>query len=188
MKIINIDDKYITETINKWQKTSILDNLDEDKTQKVALLLENEANYLACEEKAQKNKFDYEENIKKATPLAFAVIRRIFGSNRLTYNFDVCTTPTFLYEHNGETNAKCVQTSKLCTRYNTKMLEDLKIYNQLDAEIEIIAEKLINELNKKFSNDNIACVVHYVPIIAMGYISGDSNNIGLATRYAILSN
>ena len=179
---IQIEQSVIDKLLVKWEVTGLLQSLSEDKARKISTLLENETQYLLYRKK-DKNHLS-EDN---ASNLLLPIIRRVFSSDKLKFEFDVTNRPTFKTINDSISQAYSVNTERLRTNFPLESINDLgqNNYHGLDAEVEfcaIITDKLIEEFNEKLENKN---VVFFTPL-ELWKKQENKNDFGFWSRYVIL--
>ncbi len=131
----------------KWMRTGLLENLEKNKAQKIARLLENTAVWLLSLDKSV---------AEKLTPISLPIVRRVFDQ----IDFDVVAMPAYL---DSDGAARIVEFYPIC---NITLPSDLDLTGTVDAEVEVCHEtsqKLERFLQEKV--DSGYKIVAYTPFV-----------------------
>lgn len=141
----------MNKNLEKWEKTGLLEGLDEQEARKIAQILGNSASVFLLYYKEIPNDL--------ATRSMFPIIRRVMSQLFVKFGHDkffVPTLPAFLYPEPVDDSSLSykpyVVASKDLPSFPTlQELNDVVAYNQIDAECEIVAnysEKVVETISR----------------------------------------
>ena len=153
------------QTRNKWEKTGLLIDLDDETAIKISQLCENQVRHLQFTHSTdEKNINLYQLDFLYRN--SFQLIRRIFGDPKeLTFTFESSVVPAFLYTKEGEKEergrAMTIHYYDYESYFTKKEIEELDnepfYYNFCrDAEKVLqLSERFKNELNEKYAGKHL---------------------------------
>jgi len=175
--------KTSDETVEKWRKTGLLQDLDEEREYKVAQLLENQAKYLL---EIYNNKPDLivAKDVKKELSpanidIAFPVVARLFRD--LDLDWDVIQLPAGLPGTGDPVVAKTHTLSSTVRSISDEEIGSTDVGSRMAAEIELIScivDLVRAELTEKWKNKKVWV---YKPLIFSRI--GETNEYNIIMRY-----
>lgn len=146
----------LTETIDKWDRTGLLEGLDFDESIKLVQLCENEITRIGYDG----------ANPKFRSKYALLCIARIFRNIKENHKYAVMKLPADLID-----GKVCIAVNRIVAKVEKEPETDLVAYNGLDAEIEFcqrLSDQIIDSFNKDFPTQNLALYqlfINYPPVV-----------------------
>ena len=152
---------------NKWEKTGLLDKLDDEMAYKISQLCENQARHLLFTySNDELNNNDRNARLlSNICLLLLQLIRRIFGDpEELTFTFETSVVPAFLYAKESEKDkdgrAATVHYHDYESSPNREEVMEVvrNGVSNLDGEILLtddLSERFKNELNEKHAGKHL---------------------------------
>ena len=152
------------QTRNKWEKTGLLIDLDDETAIKISQLCENQVRHLQFTHSTdEKNINLYQLDFLYRN--SFQLIRRIFGDPKeLTFTFESSVVPAFLYTKEGEKDkdgrAATIHYHDYESSPNREEVMEVvrNGVSNLDGEILLtddLSERFKNELNEKHAGKHL---------------------------------
>jgi len=175
--------KTSDETVEKWRKTGLLEDLDEEKQCMIAQLLENQAKY-HLEIYNHRSDLTTTDDIKKElspaeVDIAFPVVARLFRD--LDLDWDTIPLPAWLPDDGDPVAVKTHMLSSTVCSISDEEIGSDDVGSRMAAEIELIScivDLVRAELTEKWKNKKVWV---YMPLIFSRI--GETNEYNITMRY-----